>query len=658
MVPLKVRMQIEGFLKTATFYAPKDIAIADSLLRYSWQLSRDNHFPEGMMQADIHLMELYKDRDAALAIHYMQQAIRLSEQISTGKILLNHYIFLLQLYMANDLYQEALKTYHYIVPLLAQHKNEVPAHLWGSIQNHIGRAYYLSSNYDSALYYYESSLHAMQPVNKDNYKEAALAHTGKAIVYGKLKNQVHAFKYFRRALDIATAFRDTSLIIMQLSNLGVVYTADIQKMEVGFNYLYQALNLSSEKSKASLPQIYGMLANLLSENYPDSLNRALQLAEKSYQHATGSRNTYNLIQSNYIRGQIYLKANQPARAEKYLLASLTLAQSKKLWENMPQVCFHLSKAYEKMKQPYKAIYYLNLGYVYRDSIYNMEKAKHMAHIEQQYKASEKDQQLALQKVSLVNQQVQIKNREQWLIAMAACGTLLIVSVLVLYRNNRNRQKQVYQQQEINLLKARIEAEQEERNRIGRELHDGIVSQLLGVKLHINAIPRKEGREINQYALQQATRQLEEATADLRSTTHSLIPEALVQQGLIQATSILCHKMARTGKIEVDFQVFGVIPSLSQKAILSIYRIVQELMHNTLKHARATQLIIQFSYRESSMYLTFEDNGIGFSTLSNSGIGLKTVKNRVDELQGSLDITSKINEGTIVYIEFEEKWLLP
>ncbi len=109
----------------------------------------------------------------------------------------------------------------------------------------------------------------------------------------------------------------------------------------------------------------------------------------------------------------------------------------------------------------------------------------------------------------------------------------------------------------------------------------------------------------------------------------------------------------TESVRIDYQAFGIEKTMPQQTQVTIYRIVQELLSNAIRHAHASGILLQCSQNESVFLVTLEDNGKGFDTRAAAlakGIGLMNVKSRVDYLQGKMDIASVINEGTTINIE--------
>jgi signal transduction histidine kinase len=243
------------------------------------------------------------------------------------------------------------------------------------------------------------------------------------------------------------------------------------------------------------------------------------------------------------------------------------------------------------------------------------------------------------------------------------GTTLLVAIsLLLYRNYRQKQK--LQQQRINELEtekqltateAVLKGEEQERTRLAKDLHDGLGGMMSGIKYSFltmkrNLIMTPE----NQQAFERSMDMLDSSIREMRRVAHNMMPEALLKFGLDTALKDLCNDINQTGALHINYQSIGMEDSvIDQTVSITIYRIVQELINNAMKHAAATNSIVQLSKTGNKLAITVEDDGKGFDTAClhmAKGIGWTNIMNRVEFLKGKLDINSKIGKGTSVLIE--------
>lgn len=242
-------------------------------------------------------------------------------------------------------------------------------------------------------------------------------------------------------------------------------------------------------------------------------------------------------------------------------------------------------------------------------------------------------------------------------------TLSGILIFALWRK-KNIHKQVLQQERIDNLQQKIKierlsasitGEEKERTRIGRELHDGIGGLLSVARMNFELAKKANGNyENGDFA--DGLKLLEEATVELRQAAYNLMPEVLLNHGLASAVQAFCEKMMSKSSTIIDFQAIGNRDDASIVFDLPVYRIIQELVHNIIKHANASHALVQMNFQEDgTLYITIEDNGNGLpedAFEKPMSMGLKNTKDRVSDLGGKLDIQSTPESGTSIYLEFE------
>jgi signal transduction histidine kinase len=212
---------------------------------------------------------------------------------------------------------------------------------------------------------------------------------------------------------------------------------------------------------------------------------------------------------------------------------------------------------------------------------------------------------------------------------------------------------LYHRRYIRLQRERISAEiqslENDRKRIATDLHDSLGPILSGVKLNISSItvPNADDAMI----LQKATGYIDDIIQNMRKISYDLLPNTLDRRGLLEALQDFASMITANQSLHID--IFTVKKGEIQKEKeIHIFRILQEIIHNTLKHAKATLLNIGFSWDEKELLIMVEDNGVGFDVekaKDASGLGLKSLEIRTDVLGGRFTIQSKIGKGTRYYI---------
>lgn len=237
------------------------------------------------------------------------------------------------------------------------------------------------------------------------------------------------------------------------------------------------------------------------------------------------------------------------------------------------------------------------------------------------------------------------------------------SLIFLYRSSRHKQlvekekmnilKQkndiILQEKEIDLLKAMMQGEEEERKRIAKELHDGIGGMLAAIKMNLVVLkPEQTNDDIDAIV-----KIVENTAIEVRRTSHNLMPEILTRHKLDQALIMYLENMQIPSQLHVDLQFHGDLHKLSKQVELIIYRIIQELVQNIIKHSKATKAEIQITQFENNVSIVVEDNGIGFdSNEQHKGLVLQNLQFRVKALEGDIFIQSNKGNSTTIFIEFD------
>jgi signal transduction histidine kinase len=189
----------------------------------------------------------------------------------------------------------------------------------------------------------------------------------------------------------------------------------------------------------------------------------------------------------------------------------------------------------------------------------------------------------------------------------------------------------------------IEGQENERTRIAKELHDGIVQDLTILKMNL----------ANNNYREEIEPKLSKITKELREISYQMMPIALKELGLIPALEDLFDRSFTQKGIAFNFEAFLIEERLDEKVEVNIYRICQELINNTLKHANATEINIVLRKKDDILTLIFEDNGQGFDVLNvKNGIGLTSLKSRLDAIEGQIEFDSTINKGTTAFIKIK------
>ena len=304
----------------------------------------------------------------------------------------------------------------------------------------------------------------------------------------------------------------------------------------------------------------------------------------------------------------------------------------------------------------------------KDSIYQRDVASKLLHFEQQYQAAEKENHILRLETKNRKQELSIARSQFWGLVLGV-GLLLAVCTAYFWRKTGQDSKRlleqkdllhaeelrsIRQQERLNQYAAMLQGQEAERSRMAKDLHDGLGGLLAGVKLKLSSIlARLDGRnESDISAIKDVVHQLDYSVDELRRISHDIMPEALRIGGLVAALSDLCRYMSNTN-MQVVFQNLGISDNYPDPVRITVYRIVQELLANAIKHANAKKVIVQCSELDDWLFVTVEDNGKGMEydrDRQEKGLGLGNIRNRISLLNGNIEILSQPGEGTTVNIQ--------
>jgi len=310
-------------------------------------------------------------------------------------------------------------------------------------------------------------------------------------------------------------------------------------------------------------------------------------------------------------------------------------------------------------------------HVYRtmqDSVFRADRDERITRLSSEFEAKYKNLELTHEKTRTEALLYEANVRKRWYLAVAITIGLLSLLLWYFYRKRteyKNRilhadseiQKQqitdLEQKNQLLSLSAVIEGQESERMRIARDLHDGLGGLLTSVKAHFGSISHEINQLIELDVYKKTNALIDEACSEVRRIAHNMIPHSLQMHGLEGALTDFESLISKNG-ITPHIEVFQVdLKNISENNAALIYRVLQEVIQNIIKHAKATEITIQFLGHENGLNIQVDDNGKGFDineVIHAKGMGLKSIESRVKYLHGVIHFDSRIGHGTQVNIE--------
>ncbi|WP_400192093.1 ATP-binding protein [Hymenobacter sp. B81] len=378
-------------------------------------------------------------------------------------------------------------------------------------------------------------------------------------------------------------------------------------------------------------------------------------------------NPVHLAQLYFALARTAQRRQDYAAAQRYYLRSEQQARAGRAAQQRYFTLRALAELAEQQGQTATALTYFKRYKAAEDSTQESTTKQAISRIESQYQVQQKEQQILTlrqtqraQAAELRRQQTVNRGAGAVLLALLCAGVLGFTTLRS--RQKIGRQQQLLQAQKIQELQqerqllaseAMLRGQEEERSRLARDLHDGLGGMLSSVKYYLGSV--RSAVVLPEPSAQLFTRSLEQldgSISELRRVARDMMPEALLHFGLTTALQDVCDQLGQSRPLRVQLQTFGLTAErLPQRTELVVFRLVQELLNNVVKHADAQSVLVQLSRTDDQLQLVVEDDGRGFdSAASHRGVGLRSMQARVDYLRGALDIQTAPGQGTAITID--------
>lgn len=544
--------------------------------------------------------------------------------------------------------------------LTSKYKLSEPAAVM-KIYNNLASAYADMGQRDSAVAYYNTIITMGDTLTTDNAELVAGAHNGLATVYIESALFEKALAELDITNSILEEYNSNTLDILSKTNRALTYYQSGQA-DAALPYIREAYQMALDANlEYYMPSLSNLLVAVLIKQ--GKYEEALPYSRTAYDKALAHQSPNGIITSAYSLSHNYLALKRYTAAIPLADTALQLSLATGRYADLSNAYHYLSESYAGLQNFPKAFYYMKEYAVIEDSLRAQNNAQAVAKIEDQY-YQERNQKVLLQKELLLTQKdSQLKRKNLWISVISLGGILFLALLYGTIRNirskNRLQQKEMNileKDKELDIVKAKLVGIEDERNRISKDLHDGVVVQFSAVKMNLSMLAESHSSLMDAADYKQIIKRLDEATAELRKTAHNLMPGTLLKTGLSEAVYYFCKDIEQSSALTINVQQFNDIPRILPEVELSIFRILQETLQNILKHAHAKQVFVQLSCNDLLLNITIEDDGIHWNdqylSQSRKGVGLKNIRERIDNLKGTWDISSSETGGNSVYIEID------
>ncbi len=498
-----------------------------------------------------------------------------------------------------------------------------------------------------ALKYYEDAAESFEKVNNKLAMTRAIKRKASLLIQSKsfdsgmklLKECARNFEFLKNSEELANTF----------GSIGWAYRNQ-NKNDSAIYYLKKAgKEFTGIKNYAMVPVVTIEIGKALAEN--QKYNDALFY----YKQAENEIVKYNLKHfghgdalNNYI-SQSLIATNKYSEALPYTQKALKLAMESNDDEEMMDANYNMAIVNKNLGRFEQSVNQFEIYDSLRFKIEDAKQRQSVANIIEKHQSEKKEQQLKIK-----NAEISKKNLQLW-------GLIGLVSMLSLFSfllYNRYRIKQeaklqtaIFNQQTL-ATQAVLDGEERERKRIAADLHDGVGQTIMALKMNLLGIndhiefKSPKAQQLFEKAVDLAT----ESAKEVRSISHQMMPNALIKSGLASAIREFLQNI-ELQNLKINLEVNHLNEPLDPTTEKVLYRVIQELVNNVIKHAKANVLNISIDKNDKEILAKIEDNGKGFDSqsLDYEGIGLKNIQDRIAFLKGKIIIESSKNMGTKVLI---------
>lgn len=579
-------------------------AFLDSAMFYS----KKTNFKDS--EAKCHFMYGLLERVSGnyeLALNHLDKNIRYFDKDSTNKA---YALFQVgTIYRNLGDYQKSLQTFIEILNIF-EHKKDSLA--MASTYNSIANIYGDMDSYNEAILNYKKANSIF--IEKDNKRSQANTLNNISEIYLRKKDTLSSRKFANQSLKISQDIQEDYATGRAYYMLGRTYLSSDKSKALEF-YLKSKTILEKINFKKMLVTLYNDLGDFYNDNNNTTqailyYNKALKILEDTNDLML-SKNTFLGLSTTYLKTNNFKKAYQ------------------------------FQSLYIKAK----------------DSLFNEENIKSINLLQKQFETEKKDKEIVEQKLKLQQQENELLNKKienKFLWALVSIFLLGAIGTWFIFQQRQKRKNQeiltLKKEQQIKSLESLIKGEEKERSRIAKDLHDGVNGDLSAIKHRLSKYQNQTGIDLSE-----AINMVDNSCDEVRAISHNLLPPALERYSLKESLSDYCMNLNEVRKEQISFQYIGEEFTFSKTAEITLFRIVQELVSNSLKHSIANEIMVQLTSFDDTIQLTVEDDGKGFenSNVKTLGLGLANVKSRVEYLNGELD-TQSDKDGTHFNITFNKQ----
>lgn len=474
----------------------------------------------------------------------------------------------------------------------------------------------------------------------------------------KRRDMQKANDYMRLGISILQKHQPNSNALEAgYNNYGVLKEMENQ-LDSAKHYYTLAFNMAEARNDSiALPYALNHLAGV--ELLREEFEEAKLLFDRAYTIRKLRGEEYGILENLIFYGDLFKAQNQADSAKLYYKTAINLSYNVG-FPYMRQYCYQqLAEVYENSGELNQALAAQKAFTSLKDSLLEKQRTEQLAEMETRFETEKKEKENLILKQETQEQQLVVSRQRNWIFGLAGVAiAILFLGLYILQHNKRiadaKRDAAIIEERERG-LRSIIQATEDERKRIAKDLHDGIIQSLTGLSLRLQKQSNSEkaksaglDEELN------STRSiLDESIAEVRGISHQMMPRVLSEMGLVPALADMLQKSLGLAEINHEFEHHNVEEQRFTESIeISLYRICQELVNNIIKHSEAKAVSVQLLKTRTHLVLVVEDNGKGFEWSdpnSRNGIGLMNINSRAKAIHGEVNYEPSPQQGTVATI---------
>jgi|JI6StandDraft_1071083.scaffolds.fasta_scaffold03715_9 two-component system NarL family sensor kinase len=626
----------------------------DSLLRVLKTQNEDTN----KVRTLLYLQDVYSQINVDTASMYMRQAEKLNTKLLPNRFESVINVCFIEHYFFRSDYQNAIA---YALKNVALARKSKDDNLLARAYNNVTVVYSRFGQYKLALEYGQKALDLTEKISDTinlSFRLATMCN-----LYNDINQHRKAIEFGLKGIELAKRYNNTYALLLNMNNTAVSYSS-LYMLDSAIYYYDQQIKIGKEKDH-HLNVVMGNVNIILSMYKKGDLKSMLPRVHDMNKSIAefGIDEDKGMIAYQQLSNACYqICTNNFDEAEKYIMDGIAIAKQDSNVDAIMSLYELYSKLYYLKGDIKNGELYFYKSDSIQEAVFSDELKQFALDLETKYETQKKENEI-------LKQEQQIKKRNTWLtiLAIILTASLLLFYFFSKYQKNKNllleNEKKNQQQKIIALEKEKqlqatesiLKGQEDERSRIAKDLHDGLGGLLSGVKYSLNNM--KENVFLsseNATSFERTVDMLDSGIQELRRVAHNMMPENLIKFGLDTALKDYCTSISNTGKLNINYSSFGMNNYNTETNVsITVYRVIQELINNSMKHAEATQSIVQIANENNILHITVEDNGKGFDVqnINNfKGAGWTNIQNRITYLKGKIHVDSNEKNGTSVIIE--------